>query len=203
MKRTIILITLLVSIISINYLTKPLALSYDDSVENIEMIDDKLIINFKDNISNFKILEYNFDNKKEVSIEAWKQTVSFNKNKQVIISDLNNIDKIYYTDFKHLDKSLYGEYFDNQITLPRLTLNYYFSFAIITTLLMLAIKYLSKTKKLDKFILLFASYIISSSTNMQSISQTTHYLIRDFSYNLVLTIPVFLLLQVIINRQYE
>ena len=193
-------ISVIVVILSFAYLTAPEYLPYAEPFDMMTAseINGIVILSFKGEYELSQIEQGIYD----ISLynTAWNKLVG-NTQKQTIVVNPNGeeVNTIYYvSNGGQEDKIIYGENTNTNggvITLPRLVLSYYFSIALLITLI-LAVFYLifRKNEKakaiITKILIMPASYILSHMM-IKGWNATSYAATRDFFLILLLTIPIY------------
>ena len=208
------LIVTLVLMIGLNIITKPIPLSFQESVESVEIEDEKILIKFKPEVSNYNIVSNNYgemdDQIIDYQIMSWKTLFSnFMKEgeaKSVVVN--MNEEKTtlvhYISQTWELDELIYGEEQDYCLTLPRLTMNYYLFIMVIifviSGLLFLVLRRKNKIKTIIQIIMMFTVSYILSHICIVGISGMTHHILRDLSFVLITTILMFGIFMMIVFK---
>lgn len=196
--------------IGFDKVTKPIALSYDKVVETISEQDDLIIVNFKEDVTNYEIVNYTGS---EYELMAWKTYLGnlFKKgeNKSVLINpNGEKVNGIYYiSQGDELDRLIYGQSeFENggQLTLPRLAMNYYSLLAAgIFVLSLLAIIIFQKKEKIRRIILpimlLALSYVLGHIVIL-GLNGTTHHILRDLFFVGISAILFFIIFMLLVYK---
>ncbi len=193
-------ISVIVVILSFAYLTAPEYLPYAEPFDMMTAseINGIVILSFKGEYELSQVEQGIYD----ISLynTAWNKLVG-NTQKQTIVVNPNGeeVNTIYYvSNGGQEDKIIYGENTNTNggvITLPRLVLSYYFSIALLITLI-LAVFYLifRKNEKakaiITKILIMPASYILSHMM-IKGWNATSYAATRDFFLILLLTIPIY------------
>ena len=204
-------ISVIVAILSFAYLTAPEYLPYAESVDMMTTseINGSVILSFKGEYELSQIEQGIYD----ISLynTAWNKLVG-NTQKQTIVVNPNGeeVNTIYYvSNGGQEDKIIYGENPNTNggvITLPRLVLSYYFSIALLITLI-LAVFYLifRKNEKakaiITKILFMPASYILSHMM-IKGWNATSYAATRDFFLILLLTIPIYTGFYIVYRNNY-
>lgn len=203
------LVICLLLIITLNIATKPIPISYEHAIESIKIEDNKLFIKFNPVVSNYSISSSNLNH----DIMAWRTNISnfFNISEAkntVIDLDNNNSTVVHYiTQTNKPDKLIYGKVdYKGQITLPRLSINYYFltivSIFIISILLYLLFKNNKKIKKILKISTIFSlSYILGYISIFGHIS-STHHITRYLFFVVLASILFFSIIILLVYKDY-
>ncbi|NMB44381.1 MAG: hypothetical protein GX995_09670 [Clostridiales bacterium] len=202
-----ILFSGLILIIGINKATKPIPISYEKAMESVEVQEDRVVIRFTKDVSNFQVDLYG----KEYQVMAWKTNLSKifkdNQAKEAIIglkndsnvtiyfvSQTGEADKLLFSSSSYNNGPQYIVTKDNNsgsLTLPRLAMNYYLSFMglifLVFLLLSIIFRNTEKIKKITSNIIIIPiSYIIGHFCIM-GLQGSTHHIIRDLSFVLLAT----------------
>ena len=203
-------LSVIVAILSFAYLTAPEYLPYAEPFDIITSseINGVVILSFKG--------EYELSQREQgvydISLynTAWNKLVG-NTQKQTIVVNPNGeeVNTIYYvSNGGQEDKIIYGENPNPNggvITLPRLVLNYYFSIALLITLI-LAVFYLifRKNEKakaiIAKILFMPVSYILSHIM-IKGWKATSYSATRDFFLILLITIPIYIVFYIIYKNK--
>lgn len=193
--------------IGFDKITKPIALSYDKVVESISEQDELIIVNFKEDVTDYEIVNYTGN---EYELMAWKtylgNLLKKGEDKSALINpNGEEVNRIYYiSQGDELDRLIYGQTeFENggQLTLPRLAMNYYsLLVAGIFVLSLLAIIIFQKKEKIRIIILpimlLALSYVLGHIVIL-GLNGTTHHILRDLFFvgiSAILFFIIFILL---------
>lgn len=204
------LIITLVLFIGFDKLTKPVTLPYEQVVDRISEQGDIIIINFKEDVTDYEVVNYTGD---EYEVMGWKTYLgSFFKhgeNKSAVINpNGENVNRVYYiSGGEELDKLVYGKPESEnagQLTLPRLAMNYYVMLAgIIFVISLLGTIVFQKKESITKIILpimlLSVSYILSHIVIL-GLSGTTHHIIRDLTFVVIATILFFAIFSLMVYK---
>jgi len=201
-----ILFSGLILIIGINKATKPIPVSYEKAMESVEVQEDRVVIRFTKDVSNFQVDLYG----KEYQVMAWKTNLSKvfknNQAKEAIIDLKNesNVTVYFVSQNGEADKLLFSsssyngpqsivpkDNYSGRFTLPRLAMNYYLSAMglIFWVFLILSIIFRNteKIKRITSNITIIPiSYIIGHFCIM-GLQGSTHHIIRDLSFVLLAT----------------
>ncbi|WP_130805303.1 zf-HC2 domain-containing protein [Senegalia massiliensis] len=211
-----ILTALIVSLflfIAFDKLTKPIPIVYSKAVESIEEDDGKVFIEFSEDVSNYEINYSEYYGEVHYDIVAWTTYLSsiFDtgevKNAVINVKE-DKVDVVYYLNQDgSLDKLIYGESFEkNTITLPRLTINYYFVIAgivfIIFMILSLIFRKNHRINKITTPIMILALSYILSHIIILGTNGTTYHMIRDFLFIIITGILLFSIFILLIYKNY-
>ena len=204
-------ISVIVVILSFAYLTAPEYMPYAEPFDMMTAseINGSVILSFKGEYELSQIEQGIYD----ISLynTAWNKLVG-NTQKQTIVVNPNGeeVNTIYYvSNGGQEDKIIYGENPNTNggvITLPRLVLSYYFSIALLITLI-LAVFYLifRKNEKakaiITKILFMPASYILSHMM-IKGWNTTSYAATRDFFLILLLTIPIYTGFYIVYRNNY-
>lgn len=210
-----IMLTMIISILVINYLSEPNYIQYSNDIVSINTKDNgEIFADFGDKVSSYNIYKdlsedgssYNY------RISTWETlwdklfnnrelgTVVLNPNGEKITSIY------YYSAGQSNDILIYGKNLaegDVTISLPRLFLAGYLGIAIVLTVIFFIVMlagYKSKRARniISKILIIPISYVIGTicikGFNTASYSST-----RDFFVILLISIPIYFLLLIIIN----
>ena len=214
-----VLIVSLMLLIGINKATKPIPLSYSKAIESVEMEDDKVLLQFKAEVSNFQIDSFGTN----YQVMAWKTNFSKlskdtkAKNSLINIKDDENVSIYFIAQGDELDKLIYGsdsydvtQYLNDQdrsrgqITLPRLAMNYYLFIMGLSLLMLWIISIVfrknDKIKKITNTIMIIPLSYIIAHICILGMQGSTHHIIRDLAFVLVATI---LICSIIISIRYK
>lgn len=202
-----ILLTLIISITGINYLTKPNYLSYSkDSVTIVERANGELTVNFDQQVANYRV-------EKELAEDGlsfiyyistwdsiWSQLANNKPVETLLLNPENeNIMSIYYVSANQTENQLlYGiDLAENggMITLPRLLLGGYVRLALLLTALFLVLLFiankLKKDQRLIRYLLIAPiSYIIATFC-IKGWNTFSYAATRDFLIILLIAIPIY------------
>lgn len=191
----------LVLFVGFDKITKPIPLSYNKVVESISEQNDLIIINFKEDVTDYEIVNYQGN---EYDLMAWKTVLSNlwkrDVKKSVVINpNGEKVNRIYHiSQGDEIDRLIYGESeFENggQLTLPRLAMNYYllivggiFVFFLILNMIF------QKKEKITKItlpiMLISVSYILAHIVIL-GLNGTTHHILRDLIFVVIASILFF------------
>lgn len=218
-----IMLTIIVSLLAINYLTQPIYIPYSTDIVSIKEKDNGIIYaDFEDKVCGYDINRYPSEDGSGYiyHITTW-ETIWNNRinNKSLGTLVLNpNGEKInsiyYYSDNRGGYSSIedpgdiliYGKSIARNggvVTLPRLVLSYYFLIAIVLAVLCLIILLLSRKNKnsrniAEKFLFIPISYIIGHLC-IKGFNSSSYLVLRDLYSIILISIPIYFLLILILN----
>ncbi|NMA95078.1 MAG: zf-HC2 domain-containing protein [Clostridiales bacterium] len=205
-----IIIVLIVVIVCINYLTAPIHLPYNSSVESIQRYEgDNIIITFSHEVAGYDISKYKADDNSGYIYHLttwdtiWHRYFPKNAIPNIALNpDKDEVESIYYysTDGKE-DILIYGKMqSDGMISLPRLVLGYYITVAlslIVLSGIFLLIYKREDKKREDKVrniarhtFMLFLSYVLGHIF-IKGIQTSSYQVQREFSAIMLLMIPIY------------
>lgn len=200
------LIVSLISLIVVDKATKPIPLSYSEAIKSVKIEDGKAFINFTPEVSNYQINSYG-------ELMAWKTIIDKldknNEPKNTVVNIPGENSAMYYIDQTGApDKKIYGPNdvsdYSGQVTLPRLAMNYYLLFMIVSGLVFLVLLIIFRKKdkigKIINFILMIPISYILAHISIFGIGGATHHIIRDLSFVIIATILIF---SIIISMKYK
>jgi len=222
-----VLITLVIAITTVAYLTAPQYLPYSQDIVSVSQQDDGAIyLTFSEQVAGYDIGRYLTEDRTgyEYSITAWETTwhkrIAKNNIGSIVINpDQENVVSIYYytaadpsDDVRINDLLIYGkDLYPNGVaeTLPRLVLGYYVIFSILL-LGMLAVLYwvFHKNEKaksmLEKTLLIPVSYLLAHLC-VNGLTTTSYSATRDFAVIMLVMLPVYgvFLLAIYFFRRYR
>lgn len=200
----------LILFIGFDKVTKPISMSYGKAVESISQQDDLIIVNFKEEVTDYEIVNYTGN---EYEFMAWKTTLASmwkrdEKKSAVINPNGEKVNRIYYiSQGDELDKLIYGKSEtenSGQLTLPRLAMNYYFLLAgVIFVLSLLATIIFKKKEKISRIILpimlLALSYVLGHMAIL-GLNGITHHILRDLFFVGISSILFFIIFILLIYK---
>ena len=218
-----IMLTSIVAILAINYLTQPIYIPYSKDVVSIKESDNGTIfIDFEDKVGGYDISKYSSEDGSGYiyHITTW-ETIWNNKisNKNFGTLALNpdgeKVNSIYYyadnrggysSAEETSDILIYGKSITDNgvvVTLPRLTLNYYFLIAIVLTvicaIIMLLLFRWEKPRNITVKILLIPLAYVIGHLCITGLNASTYSASRDFFGILLISVPIYLILITISN----
>lgn len=200
----------LVLFIGFDKVTKPITLPYEQVVDRISEQGELIIINFKEEVTDYEVVNYTGD---EYEVMGWKTYLGSlfknGVNKSAVINpNGENVNRVYYISAgEELDKLVYGKPESEnggQLTLPRLAMNYYVILAgIIFVISLLGTIILQKRESITKIILPImlasVSYILSHIVIL-GLSGTTHHIIRDLTFVGISTVLFFTIFSLMVYK---
>ncbi|TGY44458.1 zf-HC2 domain-containing protein [Clostridium sartagoforme] len=210
-----IMLTMIISILVINYLSEPNYIQYSNDIVSINTKDNgEIFADFGDKVSSYNIYKdlsedgssYNY------RISTWETLWDklFN-NREIGTVVLNpNGEKItsiyYYSAGQSNDILIYGKNLaegDVTISLPRLFLAGYLGIAIVLTVIFFIVMlagYKSKRARniISKILIIPISYVIGTIC-IKGFNTASYSATRDFFVILLISIPIYFLLLIIIN----
>lgn len=210
-----VMLTVIISIIVINYLTEPSYIPYSNDVVSINKKDNgEISADFGDMVSGYDIDKHlSEDGSSYVyHISTWEtywDKLLDNKEIETVVLNPNNekISTIYYYSAGQSDDVLiYGKNLAGNggvLTLPRLFLSSYLRIAILLMIILLIIMLIVyKFKKVQIIIrnILFIpmSYIIATIC-IKGFNTTSYSATRDFFTILLISIPIYFVLELSVN----
>ncbi|MBS5938400.1 zf-HC2 domain-containing protein [Clostridium sp.] len=210
-----IMLTMIISILVINYLSEPNYIQYSNDIVSINTKDNgEIFADFGDKVSSYNIYKdlsedgssYNY------RISTWETlwdklfnnrelgTVVLNPNGEKITSIY------YYSAGQSNDILIYGKNLaegDVTISLPRLFLAGYLGIAIVLTVIFFIVMlagYKSKRARniISKILIIPISYVIGTIC-IKGFNTASYSATRDFFVILLISIPIYFLLLIIIN----
>ena len=178
----------LILFIGFDKVTKPISMSYGKAVESISQQDDLIIVNFKEEVTDYEIVNYTGN---EYELMAWKTALASmwkrdEKKSAVINPNGEKVNRIYYiSQGDELDRLIYGKSETEnggQLTLPRLAMNYYSLLAGVIFVLSLLATLIFKKKEIIRrmilpIMLLALSYVLGHIVIL-GLNGTTHHILR-------------------------
>ena len=202
-----ILLTLIISITGINYLTKPNYLPYsNDRVTIAERANGELAVHFEQQVANYRVekglaedgLSFIYYISTWESI--WSQLANNKPVETLLLNpDNENIMSIYYVSANQTENQLlYGKNLaenGGMVTLPRLFLGSYVLLALLLTALFVVFLFiankLKKGQRLIRYLLLAPiSYIIATFC-IKGLNTLSYAATRDFLTILLIAIPIY------------
>lgn len=210
-----IMLTMIISILVINYLSEPNYIQYSNDIVSINTKDNgEIFADFGDKVSSYNIYKdlsedgssYNY------RISTWETlwdklfnnrelgTVVLNPNGEKITSIY------YYSAGQSNDILIYGKNLaegDVTISLPRLFLAGYLGIAIVLTVIFFIVMlagYKSKRARniISKILIIPISYVIGTIC-IKGFNTASYSATRDFFVILLISIPIYFVLLIIIN----
>lgn len=212
------MLTIIVAILTINYLTEPSYIPYSNDIVSINTKDNGIIFaDFGDEVSGYDIFKYTSEDGSGYIYHIttwdtiWNSRIS-NNNLGTIVLNPNGekVNSIYYysdnsggyssTDGPG-DVLIYGKSItgiDGVVTLPRLVLSYYFLITILLTVVCLIIllllrKYKKAKNITEKILFIPLSYIIGHLC-IKGFNSSSYSASSDFYKILLISIPIYLVL---------
>ncbi|KAB8126076.1 zf-HC2 domain-containing protein [Gracilibacillus oryzae] len=201
-----VMVTLVLAVITMAYLTAPAYISYNENaISIIERDDGTVLLNFSEEVSGFDVNQspaadnsgYVYDITTWETI--WDQKISKNNLENTVLNpNGETVDSIYYYNTDGSENILmYGDPITDGsvVTLPRLVLNYYVMFAIGFLLICgIGLAIFRKNEKirngLEKIILLPISYLFAHLLIM-GLRSTSYLAGRDFYAILLVAISLY------------
>lgn len=201
-------IVALVLFIVFDKTTKPIPLSHEEAIESIEEQNGKILIKFNENVSNYDIIHYEEEGQNYYNLMTWGNGLSKLLKKGEAKSSIIKAEKLggvyYIGQDRELDEIIYGNSLDyNSVTLPRLSMNYYFLMSIVIFVIFMILSFIFKDKKkkiITSIMYLALSYIISNFLVL-GISRVTYHILRDLFFVSVTTVLLFIIIMLLINRE--
>ncbi|MCA0970825.1 zf-HC2 domain-containing protein [Halobacillus litoralis] len=201
-----VMVTLVLAVVTIAYLTTPAYIPYnEDAVSIIEKDDGTVLLNFSEEVAGYNVTEYpkEDDSGSVYDITTWEtiwdQNISqSNLENTVLNPNGETVDAIYYynTDGSE-DTLIYGDSVTDGsvVTLPRLVLSYYLLFAIAFSLIcgigwILFRKNEKIRSGLEKVILLPISYVLAHFL-IKGLHPSTYLAGRDVYLILLVAISLY------------
>ncbi len=210
-----IILTIIVAILAINYLTEPSYIPYSNDIVSINIKDNGTIFaDFGDKVSGYDINKYSSEDGSGYIYHIttwetiWNNRIN-NKNLGTVVLNPNGekINSIYYYSADGSgDILIYGKSITKNggvVTLPRLVLSYYFIIAIVLTVVCLIIlivlrKYKKARNITEKILFIPTSYIIGHLC-IKGFNSSSYSASRDFYAILLISIPIYLVFMIISN----
>lgn len=210
-----IMITIIVSIMAINYLTEPTYIPYSNDIVSInEKENGEIFANFGDTVSGYNIDKYLSEDGISYiyHISTWEtfwSKLSNKKKTDTVVLNPNNekVSTIYYYSAGQSDDVLiYGKNLVGNggvLTLPRLFLASYLCIAIllmgILLIIMLAVYKFKKVQIIIRNILFIPMSYIIGTICIKGFNTTSYSATRDFFTILLISIPIYFVLVLSIN----
>ncbi len=210
-----IMITIIVSIMAINYLTEPSYIPYSNDIVSINKKDNgEIFANFGDKVSGYDVSKHLSEDGVSYiyHISTWEtflSKLSNNKKTDTVVLNPNNekVSTIYYYSAGQSDDVLiYGKNLVGNggvLTLPRLFLSAYLRIAIILMvilfIIMLAVYKFKKLQIIIRNILFIPMSYIIGTTCIKGFNTTSYSATRDFFTILLISIPIYFVLVLSIN----
>lgn len=215
-----VMITVILSIAAVNYLTQPQYTPYSKEVIALNTAEDgRVFMDFSDEVAGYNIEKYLYEDGKGYvyHITTWNtiwNNYFHNKPGTIVLNPQG--EKIravyYYTDdtngYSTIDDSsdilIYGRSITGEnggvVTLPRLVLSYYFMTAVVLSIICFAVlMVLRKHKKLQDIsvMILFIpiAYIVGHLL-IKGFGSASYSAARDFCAILIISIPIYVVLVV-------
>lgn len=221
-----VMLTVVVSLLAINYLTNPVYMPYSKEAVSITTKDDGTVFaDFGLDVANFDVEKYLSEDGSGYiyHITTWETIWSkWTNNKNISTQVLNpkgeSVISIYYYQANKGGFSSKGENGDlliygkntiingGVVTLPRLVLSYYFLIAV-ALIIIFSIAYFALRKKeksrnvIKKIIFIPVSYIIAHLC-IKGFNSSSYLASRDFYNILLLSIPIYFVF-IIISKLYK
>lgn len=200
----------LILFIGFDKVTKPISMSYGKAVESISQQDDLIIVNFKEEVTDYEIVNYTGN---EYEFMAWKTTLASmwkrdEKKSAVINPNGEKVNRIYYiSQGDELDRLIYGKSETEnggQLTLPRLAMNYYSLLAGVIFVLSLLATLIFKKKEIIRrmilpIMLLALSYVLGHIVIL-GLNGTTHHILRDLYFVGISAILIFIIFILLVYK---
>lgn len=200
----------LILFIGFDKVTKPISMSYGKAVESISQQDDLIIVNFKEEVTDYEIVNYTGN---EYELMAWKTALASmwkrdEKKSAVINPNGEKVNRIYYiSQGDELDRLIYGKSETEnggQLTLPRLAMNYYSLLAGVIFVLSLLATLIFKKKEIIRrmilpIMLLALSYVLGHIVIL-GLNGTTHHILRDLYFVGISSILFFIIFILLIYK---
>lgn len=205
-----ILILAIVLIAIFAHLTAPKFTAYEEAIDEISIIDNNGVITLTvtDQYEFYKSNEGIYD------IALYTTTLSnlfkSERSKDIIVNpDGEHVRAIYYvSNSKAADRVIYENNLledGTRITLARLFLNYYFVWASLSSLVLLALILLFRKREHVKDILMYILFIplayILSHLLVTGLDAATYAPMHDFTWMLALAIPIYVLCFILYKDQ--
>lgn len=200
----------LILFIGFDKVTKPISMSYGKAVESISQQDDLIIVNFKEEVTDYEIVNYTGN---EYELMAWKTALASmwkrdEKKSAVINPNGEKVNRIYYiSQGDELDRLIYGKSETEnggQLTLPRLAMNYYSLLAGVIFVLSLLATLIFKKKEIIRrmilpIMLLALSYVLGHIVIL-GLNGTTHHILRDLYFVGISAILIFIIFILLVYK---
>lgn len=210
-----IMITIIVFIMAINYLTKPSYIPYSNDIVCINKKDNgEIFAHFGDKVSDYDVNKYLSEDGVSYiyHISTWEtflSKLSNNKKTDTVVLNPNNekVSTIYYYSAGQSDDVLiYGNNLVGNggvLTLPRLFLAAYLGIAVllmgILFIIMLAVHKFKKVQIIIRNILFIPMSYIIGTICIKGFNTTSYSATRDFFTILLISIPIYFVLVLSIN----
>ncbi len=202
-----VLTTLLIGTLTVIFMTSPKYLPYSDNIITLNEGENELIsADFNEEVADYDINSYQSENGTGTAYHlttwttTWHELTNTEESDSIVLNPGGErVESVYYYQTNDTEDILiYGA---NQhgnggvVTLPRLSLNYYFTVAIIALVIGIITLFIVRSNKIyleriTKITMLPLAYIISQNIVI-GLSATTYSLVRDFTAILLVAILLY------------
>jgi hypothetical protein len=197
-----ILITIVLVVLFVFAITAPEYIQYDENEVSVSKLSnsDYVLLILDNNATNYEI---SIIGNNIYSVTTWTSILDQVLNKKpvssiIINSELEQVDSVVYSEYNSTESiEIYGHQYENGgvVILPRLVIGMYLILAVISTIILFALKMITKKwPNINKFFTIVLSFTLAyiiSTILVKGFSSTSSYSpIRDISQILILSIII-------------